>query len=78
MWNCNWGPPFHFGVVGMMINLMMLVTIIYIVVLTVRAFKSKGKPCTDTSDSLEILKRKFASGEISEEDYLRMKNILTG
>lgn len=79
MWNCNWGPPlFHHGVVGILINIMMLVTIIYIVVLIFRSFLSKDMPNKDTSDSLEIVKRKFALGEITEEEYRRMKDILTG
>jgi putative membrane protein len=79
MWNCNWGPPiFHSGIVGILINVMMLVTIIYIVVLIIRSFLSKGKTNKDTSDSLEIVKRKFALGEITEEEYHRMNDILTG
>jgi putative membrane protein len=79
MWNCNWGPPiFHSGIVGILINVMMLVTIIYIVVLIIRSFLSKGKANKDTSDSLEIVKRKFALGEITEEEYHRMNDILTG
>jgi putative membrane protein len=79
MWNCNWGPPiFHSGIVGILINVMMLVTIIYIAVLIIRSFLSKGKTNKDTSDSLEIVKRKFALGEITEEEYHRMNDILTG
>ena len=79
MWNCNWGPPiFHSGIVGILINVMMLVTIIYIVVLIIRSFLSKDKPNGDTSDSLEIVKRKLALGEITEEEYHRMKDILAG
>ena len=79
MWNCNWGPPiFHSGMVGLLINVMMLVTIIYIVVLILRSFFSKDKPNRDTDDSLEIVKRKLSLGEITEEEYHRMKDILTG
>ena len=79
MWNCGWGPPFfQYGIVGMLINILMLVTIVYIVILTLRALFSKVKPNSDTSDSLEILKRKFAQGEISEEEYQRMKEIIAG
>ena len=79
MWNCDWGPPiFHSGIVGILINVMMLVTILYIVVLIIRSFLSKDKSNMDTSDSLEIVKRKLALGEITEEEYHRMKDILTG
>ena len=79
MWNCDWGPPiFHSGIVGILINVMMLVTILYIVVLIIRSFLSKDISNRDTSDSLEIVKRKLALGEITEEEYHRMKDILTG
>ena len=79
MWNCNWGPPiFHSGIVGILINVMMLVTIIYIVVLIIRSFLSKDKPNRDTNDSLELVKRKLALGEITEEEYHRMRDILAG
>ena len=77
MWNCSFGPPFINGFVGLLITLMMIVTIIYIVVLTVRTFLGKDPANKDVSDSLEIVKGKFASGEISEEEFLRMKEVLT-
>jgi putative membrane protein len=32
----------------------------------------------DTKDSLEILAKKFARGEITEEEYRRIRDILTG
>jgi putative membrane protein len=79
MWNCNWGTPFfHYGIVGIMVNILMLVTIIYIVILAARSFFAKNKPVSDTNDSLEIIKQKFARGEISEEEYRRMQEILAG
>lgn len=78
MWGCNWGGPFQYPFVGIFINILMLVTIVYIVVLTVRSFLSKDKNNMDAVDSLEIIKKKFVRGEISEEEYQRMKEILTG
>lgn len=78
MWGCNWGGPFQYPFVGTLINILMLVTIVYIVVLTVRSFLSKDKNNMDAVDSLEIIKKKFVRGEISEEEYQRMKEILTG
>lgn len=78
MWNCNWGPFSQYGIIGMLINIMMMVTIIYIVILTVRSFLSRGKPNGDTNDSIEIIKHKFVRGEITEEEFQRMKEILTG
>ncbi|WP_246615514.1 SHOCT domain-containing protein [Clostridium thailandense] len=31
---------------------------------------------TQSNDALEILNKRFANGEISEEDYLRRKSVL--
>ncbi|MCL7487013.1 MAG: SHOCT domain-containing protein [Desulfobulbaceae bacterium] len=78
MWNCNWGLPFHYGFVGMLFNIAVLAVIVYIVVLAVRALMAKDNSKRDADDSLEIIKRKLAHGEISEEEYRRMKEILTG
>ena len=78
MWNCSFGTPFLNGIVGILINTMMVVTIVYILILIVRSFMGKGTAKRDVTDSLEIIQRKFASGEISEEEFQRMKEVLTG
>ena len=76
MWSCNWGAPFPYSLIGILVNILMVVTIAYIVVLTIRSLMSKGKENRDAVDSLEIVKQKYARGEISEEEFLRMKEIL--
>lgn len=78
MWGCNWGAPFPYSLIGILVNILMVVTIAYIVVLTVRSLISKGKENRDSVDSLEIVKQKYARGEITEEEYLRMKDIIIG
>lgn len=77
MWGCNWGPAYSYPFIGMLINILMLVTILYIIVLIIRSFLAKGQPNRDTIDSMEIIKSKFARGEISEDEYQRMHDILT-
>jgi len=77
MWSCNWGPSFPHTIVGALFTIMMLVTILYIIVLTVRTLLSRNTTTRDAKDSLEILKAKFAGGEISAEEYRRMKDILS-
>ena len=76
MWGCNWGAPFPYSFVGILVNILMVVTIVYIVVLTVRSLLSRNKGNKDTVDSLDIVKQKYARGEISEKEYLRIKDIL--
>ncbi len=78
MFGCNWGSPFPYNLIGILINILMVVTIVYIITLIVRSFLAKNTPNRDAADSLEIIRRKFASGEISEGEYQRMKEILTG
>ncbi|ACS79337.1 SHOCT domain-containing protein [Maridesulfovibrio salexigens] len=61
--------PFHFG------GILQLVVIGLIIYFTVRMFR---KPDTGPSapSAQDILKRRYASGEIDEETYIRMKNEL--
>ncbi|NNK14082.1 MAG: hypothetical protein HKP52_07580 [Desulfofustis sp.] len=40
------------------------------------SFLSKSNAEVDKYDSLEILKNRFAKGEISEDDYQRMRELL--
>lgn len=77
MWNCSFGPPFFNGFGGLLITVMMFVTIVYITILIVRSFFGKDTAVKDVSDSMEIVKRKFAMGEISEEEFQRMREILS-
>ena len=84
MWNCNFGYPFAHGgwfmgpgPFGPLMGILFLVFIVYLGVLIFRNV-TKGKNANrDASDSLEIVKTKFARGEISEEEFRRMKEILT-
>ncbi|NNF47912.1 MAG: hypothetical protein HKP41_13555 [Desulfobacterales bacterium] len=40
------------------------------------SFLPKSNAEVDKYDSLEILKNRFAKGEISEDDYQRMRELL--
>lgn len=79
MWHCNWGYPFfQHPLFGILINILVMALLAAAVVFIVRSFLPKSSSSRDAADSLEILKRKYALGEISEEEYARMKEILTG
>lgn len=86
MWSCNWGfPSAHggwfmgHGLFGLFVGIVLIAMVVYLLVSVVKTVLTAGrKTNSDAGDSLEIVKRKFARGEISEEEYRRMKDILTG
>ena len=86
MWNCgNWaiGLPFGFGKYfiglgpfGGILALLLLFVILYFIIRLVMSFMPKPNADVDKTDSLEILKKRFAKGEISPEEYQRMRELL--
>ena len=79
MWtsNCWWGPGYFFGgswgmFVGMLFWILVLVGLFYLV-----SGLSKRASTTPSSETaLEILKRRYASGEIDSEEYFKRKREL--
>jgi uncharacterized membrane protein len=65
---------------GSVFNLLLVSFTIAAAVLLLLQFLKKPQPVrradADRDHSLEILKRKFANREISEEEYIRMRTIL--
>jgi putative membrane protein len=53
-----------------------LLIIVLVVLVLGRFFRSDKKPSADTRDSLKILDDRFARGEISEQEYLKMREVL--
>jgi putative membrane protein len=88
MWNCsNWGAglPFGlgnffmgFGPFGGLLSLVLFVFIIYVIAKLVMSLFSRPNANPDRQDSLTILKNRFAKGEITQEEYNRMREILIG
>ena len=86
MWNCNtWagGLPYGmgkffmgFGPFGGLLSLFFIILLIYLAVRTVRYFIPSPNASSDRNDSLGILKNRLAKGEISQEEYHRMREIL--
>ena len=61
----------YFGWGGMLVGALILILIIIAIVFAVKAFNRK--PTSLSADQpLEILKRRYASGEINKEEYERM------
>ena len=86
MWNCgNWtvGLPFGlgkyfvgFGPFGGILGLLLFFIVLYFIIKLVMSFLPKPNADVDKNDSLEILKNRFAKGEISPEEYQRMRELL--
>ncbi len=86
MWNCsNWGAglPFGlgnffmgFGPFGGLLGFVLFGFIIYVIAKLVMSLFSRSNAISDRQDSLTILKNRFAKGEITQEEYKRMKEVL--
>ncbi len=86
MWGCDYGPMsggwwggFFQG--SLFPPLLWGLVIVLIVFLAIRVFRSQTLgpqgSAQDRFDSEAILKARFAKGEISHEEYVRMKKILS-
>lgn len=86
MWGCDYGPMsggwwggFFPG--GLFSLLLWGLVIFLIVFFAIRIFKSQTHgprgPSQDRFDSEAILKARFAKGEITQEEFVRMRQILT-
>lgn len=87
MWGCDYtsmsrGLEGVFSPWSFLSLLVWGVVILLITYLVIRLFKSQEHSlrgsARDRIDSLAILKARFASGEISEEQFVKMKEMLSG
>lgn len=86
MWNCgNWGAglPFNlgkyfmgFGPFGGLLSLLLFILLLYVVIKIIMSLKPKPNVIPDRQDSLGILKNRLRKGEITQEEYHRMREIL--
>ena len=84
MWGCNYSPYFSWidrifpG--GLFSALILGLIILILVLLTIKLFRSLRSSGSgqsgDRHDSLAILKDRYARGEIGDEEFAKMKNIL--
>ena len=83
MWNCNLGFPMAHGgwllgqgPLGLLLHLLLAIAFVYVLIRIGQAIFARGGANKDSGDSLEILRARFARGEISAEEYQRMRGIL--
>jgi len=74
----GWGPMMHygFGYGGMFMWLIFLVVIGLLIYFVVQSRNTKDKTLKQNESPMDILKRRYANGEIAREEYERMKKDL--
>lgn len=83
MFTCNWGGMYGVqggfmggGLFGMLWSLLLLVLFIYLGARLFHYFSRGNDGRRDREDSLEILRNKYARGEVGSEEYQRIKDLL--
>lgn len=67
---CDWWPMTHFGFGGMLMGIIFIGLIALLIYLLVRSLKGSDRPL---ETPLDILKKRYARGEITKEDFDRLK-----
>lgn len=71
-----WGHMDYFGFGGIIMWILFLIVIGVAVYLIVQATKSKGLESPFRETPMEILKKRYAKGEITKEEFEKMKKDL--
>lgn len=75
-WNGGWGNgSFIWGIFSIIMQIAVIVGVIYLIVYLVNANKNSHH---GESNAMEILKERYARGEISDEEYEEKKKKLEG
>ena len=73
-WDYGWGMGFGFGWIAMLIFWALLILgIVYLVKMITGGLKKEGKE----EAAIDILKMRYAKGEISKEEFEKIKDDLT-
>ena len=76
----GWGPMMHngFGYGGMFMWIILLIVIGLVIYFFIQTRKTKGRSSTQNESHLDILKKRYAKGEIAKEEYEKMKKDFEG
>jgi putative membrane protein len=69
---------YGYGYGGMLMWIIFLIVIGLLIYFVVQAQKTKGQTPTQGESHLDILKKHYAKGEITKEEYERIKKDLEG
>ena len=73
MWNGGYGMMGNFGWIGYIIGIIILIIIGLAVVYAIKLFLKNNDIKQDSESPIDILKKRYARGEISKKDYEQMK-----
>lgn len=74
-WNGGMMGGWGFGF-GWLLQLLFFIVVIYLVVILIKKLNGTSNSEKRDDHSEEILKERFAKGEITEEEYKKMKEVL--
>jgi putative membrane protein len=83
MWGWGWGPGGYGGYggpliwIGHALGILVFIAIIVGIVFLVRYLVRQSRRAGSEDSALEILKRRYAKGEISKEEYAEKRRDLT-
>lgn len=83
MWGCNFsgaGLGHWFsggGILGLGLTILIVIIIASLALKIMKAPQDRKPENSDRLDSLMILKNRFAKGEITEQEYQKMRKILS-
>ena len=69
----NWGHMMGYGYGGGFMWLILIIVIGILIYFVLHASKSKGFTGSSTETALDILKKRYAKGEITKEEFDKMK-----
>lgn len=73
-YGCPWGFGYEYG--GIFMGLLFLILIGVVIYFIVQNVRSKNEIGRTNESPIDILKKRYARGEITKEDFDRMKNEL--
>ncbi len=75
----GWGPGmmhYGYGYGGMFMGLLFFILIVVLVYFVIQAITAKGRPPIPPESPLDILKKRYAKGEITKEEFEKIKKDL--